>query len=129
MFNSINDPYLNTVRRSLKDREYKYRKIRYKEKEKLKEKPKDFFAQEINFYKYLNLSESSVNTLLLSSFIFVPYITGIAFIFFFIAKANLETFFEIDIHENFVYWSIGYEVLAFMSILAIIKSAISFKPK
>jgi hypothetical protein len=127
MLNSINDPYLDTVRRSLRDKEYKNRKNRQKERESQEKKTKSFFAQEIRPSDYINLSESSINTIFISSFIFIPYITGIIFIFFVIARANLKTFNEINIDEHFVYWSIGYEVLAFISIILIIKSAINFQ--
>jgi hypothetical protein len=129
MFNSINDPYLNTVKRSLKDKEYKNRRMRQKEREANEKKSKSFFTQEINIYNSIKLSENSINTILLSAFILIPYITGIVFIFFVIARANTEIFNEININEHFVYWSIGYEVLAFISIVIIIKSAINFKRK
>jgi hypothetical protein len=125
MINSTYDPYLDTVKRSLQDRYYKEQK---KQREHtITEKPKGFFSQEINLSNYIKLSENSINTIVLSAFIILPYITGLLFIFVVIAKANVAIFNEIDINEYFVYWSIGYEVLASILILIIIKSAISFK--
>ncbi|SFV57321.1 hypothetical protein MNB_SV-12-697 [hydrothermal vent metagenome] len=128
MTNSTHDPYLNTVKRNLQDKYYKEQKERQKEKENMEEeKPKDFFTQEIHLSNHINLSENSINTIIISAFILIPYITGIIFIFLVIAKANIIIFNEIDIDEYFVYWSIGYEVLASILLTIIIKSAISFK--
>ena len=125
MTNSTYDPYLNTAKRSLQDRYYKEQK---KQRENLiTEKPKSFFSQNINLSNYINLSENSINTIVLFAFISLPYITGLLFIFLVIAKANVEVFHEIAINEYFIYWSIGYEVLASILILIIIKSAINFK--
>lgn len=127
MNNTISDPYLNTVHRNLKDKHYKNLREKYRDKEIQKETSKSFFNQEIHLSSYINLSESSINTIAFSSFLFIPYLIGIVFIFLVIAKASIETFQEIDIDDYFVYWSIGYELLAFISILIIIKSAINFK--
>ena len=126
MINSGNDPYLNTVKRNLQDREYKNRKSRQKDRDNNKKESKSFFAQEINLSNYINLSENLINTIVLTSFILIPYIIGILFIFFVIARADIETFDEINIDEHFIYWSIGYELLALISIIIIIKSAITF---
>ncbi len=127
MLKSTYDPYLDTVRRSLKDKQYKILIEQQKKREKCAEAPKSFFSQKINLYDYTNLSESVLNTILLSTFVLLPYITGILFIFLVIAKANFETFADIKVDKYFIYWSVGYEVLAFISIVAIIKSAITFK--
>jgi hypothetical protein len=127
MLKSTYDPYLDTVKRNLKDKQYKTLIKKQKDRENIAKAPKSFFSQEINLSDYIDLSESILNTILLSAFILVPYITGILFIFLIIAKANFETFTEIKIDKYFVYWSVGYEVLAFISIMLIIKSAMSFK--
>jgi hypothetical protein len=127
MINSTYDPYLDTVKRNLRDKEYKALIKKQRAIENSVEVPKSFFSQNINLYDYINLSESMINTILLSAFILLPYITGIVFIFIVIAKADFETFTDINIDRYFVYWSVGYEILAFISITVIIKSAISFK--
>ena len=127
MLNSTYDPYLDTVKRNLKDKQYKTLIAQHRKRESMQEVPKSFFSQKINISDYINLSENIINTILLSAFILLPYITGILFIFLVIAKANFETFTDIKIDRYFVYWSVGYEVLAFISIMAIIKSAVRFR--
>ncbi len=54
-------------------------------------------------------------------------IIGIGFIFFIIAQANLDAFRGININEYSVFWAIGYEVIASILLLLIVKSAIRFK--
>ena len=119
----MHDPYLNTVKRSLQDKYYKERNS------KKKETQQNFLRKEIHISDYINLSENSINTLLLITFVFLPYTTGIAFIFFVIARASLEVFEGINLTDYLVYWAIGYEILASILILIIIKSAIGFKVK
>ncbi|NEW60993.1 hypothetical protein GSY74_06815, partial [Sulfurovum sp. bin170] len=113
-------------KRNLQDRYYRKQKERQIGKDKIKKVPKSFFAQEIHLSNYINLSENSINTIVFLAFILIPYITGLLFIFLIIAKANLAIFHEINIDEYFVYWSIGYEVLASILLMIIIKSSINF---
>ena len=127
MENRTHDPYLNTAQRSLQDRYYKEQKFRQQEKNSRVKPPKSFLSQNINISNYLNLSENSTNTIIFSAFLLVPYVTGLIFIFLIIAKANIKIFHEINIDEYFVCWSIGYEILASIMIILIIKSAITFR--
>jgi hypothetical protein len=127
MPNSIHDPYLNTVKRNLKDKYYKNKKATIEKSTQKKRGSKSFLSQEIHLSDHLNLSENTTNTLLFSAFLLLPYIIGILFIFLIIARANLSTFQEIHINQYFIYWAIGYEVLASILMLVIIKSAIGFK--
>ena len=60
-------------------------------------------------------------------FVTLPYIAGLLFIFFYISDANAKTFGDISVDSNFfLVWALGYEILASIIILWIIKSAISF---
>ncbi len=113
------DPYLNTVKRSLEDK-------RYKEKYE-KHKIDKFLKKKINITDYINLSEGMATVILFISFLIIPYIIGIGFIFFIIAQANLDAFRGININEYSVFWAIGYEVIASILLLLIVKSAIRFK--
>lgn len=116
------DPYLNTVKRSLEDR--KYKELYKKEKEN---NEKNFMNQEFDITNYIHLSKEMANIVLLVGFVIIPYIVGIGFIFFIIAKANLNIFLGMNIKEYLIYWAIGYEVIATLLLVTIIKSAISFK--
>jgi len=60
-------------------------------------------------------------------FISLPYITGLLFQFFYIANGKIELYLSLSENSSFLFaWAIGYEILATITILYIIKMAISF---
>ncbi len=126
MNHNTHDPYLNTVQRALKEKEYKLKHLQAKEKKTLK-KSKSFLLQRFSISELINLPEGTGNLLFFVAFILIPYIVGVSFIFVTIAGINVETFKRINIEEYTIYWAIGYEIIAFMLLMLIVKSAISFK--
>lgn len=118
------DPYLNTVKREINDKYYKERKQLMEHKDK---KSKSFLSQKVHLRDFINLNEGTLNIVAFIAFVVIPYLTGIAFIFLLIANANFDTFKNININDYLIYWTIGYELLAMLLILLIIKSAINFK--
>ena len=57
----------------------------------------------------------------------LPYITGLLFLFFYVAEGKAELFLSLNEDSSFILtWSIGYEILAALTLLWLIKSAISF---
>jgi len=64
---------------------------------------------------------------LLIYFIVLPYIAGLMFLFFYVGEGKTELFLSLNEESSFILtWAIGYEILAGILILLIIKSAISF---
>ena len=60
-------------------------------------------------------------------FISLPYMMGLLFLFFIVAKSNTEHFLSINENTSFLLtWAIGYEIIAGLMILWIIKMAIGF---
>jgi len=60
-------------------------------------------------------------------FVSLPYIAGILFIFFYISKGSLETFSSFNQNQTFILtWAIGYEIIASLIMLWILKMAVSF---
>ena len=120
------DPYLNTIKREISDKYYKNRKQRIENEH---QKGKSFLSQKVHIHNFINLNEGTLNIVIFIAFVVIPYITGIAFIFLLIANANYKTFENINLNPSdyLIYWTIGYELLAMLLILLIIKSAISFK--
>jgi hypothetical protein len=62
-------------------------------------------------------------------FAILPYITGLLFIFFYIAEGQAKVFGSITISSDanfFLVWTIGYEILAAVILVWIAKSAIMF---
>jgi len=115
------DPYLNTVKRNLKDKKYK------ELQEKKRNKRDEFLKKKFEITDYINLPEGVANIIFFIAFLVIPYIVGITFIFIIIAKASIETFSSMHINEYSIYWAIGYEVIASLLLFIIIKSAISFR--
>ena len=60
-------------------------------------------------------------------FVSLPYVLGLLFLFFYIAEGKFEVFVSVNKESPFIMtWAIGYEILATLIILWIIKSAIAF---
>jgi hypothetical protein len=60
-------------------------------------------------------------------FVTLPYIAGLLFLFFYVADGKKDLFLALnDDSSFFLTWAIGYEIIAALIILWIIKSAISF---
>lgn len=57
----------------------------------------------------------------------LPYIIGLIFLFFVVAESNIERFLAVNQESAFFFtWAIGYEILAGLIMLWIIKMAIGF---
>ncbi len=57
----------------------------------------------------------------------LPYIIGLVFLFFVVAESNVERFLAVNQESAFfLTWAIGYEILAGLIMLWIIKMAIGF---
>ncbi|WP_309497227.1 hypothetical protein [Sulfurovum sp.] len=57
----------------------------------------------------------------------LPYIMGLLFLFFFVAEANVDRFLSINEGSSFfLTWAIGYEIIAALILLWIVKMAIGF---
>jgi len=64
---------------------------------------------------------------LLIYFIVLPYIAGLLFLFFYVGGGKTELFLSLNEESSFMLtWAIGYEIIAGVLILWIIKSAITF---
>ncbi len=60
-------------------------------------------------------------------FVVLPYIAGLLFLFLYVAESKAELFLSLNDESSFILtWAIGYEIIATLLILFIIKSAISF---
>jgi len=64
---------------------------------------------------------------LLIYFMILPYIFGLIFLFFYVGEGKTELFLSIDEDSSFILtWAIGYEILAAIILLLILKAAITF---
>ena len=87
-----------------------------------------FAKQEVTFENTpLFFPEGFEKLFLLIYFITLPYIAGLFFLFFYVANGKKNLFLSLNDNSSFILtWAIGYEVIAVLIILWIIKSAISF---
>jgi len=66
------------------------------------------------------LPEGKEKIFLLIYAFLLPYISGLFFLFFYIAEANLNLFSSmLDYHSYFLTWCIGYEILMIITLLGI----------
>lgn len=102
-------------------------KIRPHEKKKFKSK-NSFGKQEVHYEDTpLFFPPGLEKIFLLIYFVSLPYITGLFFLFTYIAKSNYEAFLVLIKESSFIMvWAIGYEILAILTLLYIFKMAISF---
>ncbi|MEA2048649.1 MAG: hypothetical protein U9O64_09420 [Campylobacterota bacterium] len=92
------------------------------------ETPKKFSQQDVDLAKTpLFFPEGFEKIFLTIYFITLPYITGLFFLFFYVAGGSLELFVSLsDQYPFLLTWTIGYEIIAAIIILAIIKMALGF---
>jgi len=120
------DPYLQTVKRELRDKETQKRKQRFV-RNRSKTNGSGFFSQTINLSDYYFLPEGVQNFIAFILFIFIPYTVGTFFTIFVINNMSLSTYQTTGANSFLFAWVIGYEIIALLLLLLIIKSAIFYK--
>ena len=106
--------------------------VSYSARERRIQNTEDSFSQQkITFENAPLLFPPSLEKVfLLFYFIVLPYIAGLMFLFFYIGEGDIDLFFSINEEPSFLFtWAIGYEILAGILILYIVKSALSFTTK
>ncbi|MFT7823292.1 MAG: hypothetical protein ABXS92_00895 [Sulfurimonas sp.] len=62
--------------------------------------------------------------------VFLPYLTGLLFLFLYVAQGDINVFNSLSSESSFLFsWCIGYECLAVLALLMIVKNAILFSSK
>ncbi len=74
----------------------------------------DLIPQEYAWLIYLGL------------FLFAPWLTGVAFFFFYVSNARPELFAQVHTGGVLLDWMIGYEILAALFLLMIGKNLLSY---
>lgn len=103
--------------------------VAYAPKEKrLKNESDKFTQQQITYEDSPLIFPAGFEKLfLLVYFISLPYIAGLMFLFFYVGEGKVELFLSLNEESSFILtWAIGYEILAGLTLLLIIKEAISF---
>ncbi len=122
---TIHDPYLNTVRRTLNEEKIKSRKKKIEEKTIAEE---SFFSKNIIISEYIYLPEGVEKFLLINLFLFLPYLLGVIIMLVILNIYTIEDYTTFNFDLFMLHWTIGYETLAVLLLLLIMKSAFIFKP-
>ena len=60
-------------------------------------------------------------------FVTLPYIAGLLFLFFYVAEGSVDLFLSLNEEQSFfLTWAIGYEIIAALIMMWIVKMAIGF---
>lgn len=103
--------------------------VTYAPKEKRLKNESDKFTQQVITYEDTPLifPPGLEKLFMLVYFITLPYIAGLMFLFFYVGEGKVELFLSLNEESSFLLtWAIGYEILAAITLLLIIKEAISF---
>lgn len=94
-------------------------------------RPDKFTQQEVDLAKTpLFFPEGFEKIFLAIYFVILPYIAGLLFLFFYVAEAKIELFLSLNDESSFLLtWIIGYEIIAAIILLSIMKMAIGFANK
>ncbi len=94
-----------------------------------KGKSATFSSQKLDIKDYIISPEGWEGIMFTFYFASIPYITGITFLFLFIAKGDVGNFLVFDIFAFFIVWAIGYEIVASFLLLIIFMSYFNFMNK
>ena len=99
-----------------------YNNILRKDKKKKnvhKKKSASFAKKEVDFSDYLYVPEGLEPLVYTIYFVAIPYIVGLAFLFFAIAGSDWQNFKLVEISAFFIVWIIGYEIVASIILVSI----------
>ena len=97
-------------------------------KKPIRNKSNKFSQQEVNLASTpLFFPEGFEKFFIAIYFITLPYIAGLLFLFFYVAESKKEIFLSLNEESSFILtWAIGYEIIATLILLYIVKMAITF---
>ncbi|MCW8894893.1 MAG: hypothetical protein OQK48_08515 [Sulfurimonas sp.] len=91
-----------------------------------KQEPSSFSSQKVELSDYLTVPEGYEGIAYALYFLLVPYITGLVFLFIFIAGGSFENFALLDSSAFLIVWMIGYEIVASCILIAIFISYLRY---
>jgi hypothetical protein len=95
-------------------------------KEARKKKTDSFATQEVELKDYIISPEGWEGIMFAFYFLTLPYVTGVIFLFLFVAQADMHNFLILDITHFFIVWAIGYEIVATVILILIFISYIRY---
>ncbi len=113
----------------MQNNKFKNTHVTYAPKQKpLKNDNDNFSQQKVTFDDTPLFFPAGMEKLfLLIYFLTLPYIAGLMFLFFYVGEGKTELFLSINEESSFILtWAIGYEIIAGLLLIYIVKMAISF---
>jgi len=113
----------------MQSNKFKNTHVTYAPKQKpLKNDNDNFSQQKVTFDDTpLFFPAGMEKAFLLIYFLTLPYIAGLMFLFFYVGEGKTELFLSINEESSFILtWAIGYEIIAALLLMYIVKMAISF---
>ena len=114
------DPYLETARRNLNEVKIKSRKSKI-------DAEKSFLSKKITLSDYIYLPENFETLFFLAIFIIIPYIFGLLILLVVFELEEFKDFIQFKFDIFMLTWTVGYESIALLLLLTIIRSAFTFK--
>ncbi len=124
MQNSGPDCNLHSVHAQRDTQDYKKRL-----KEARRKKADNFATQEVAFKDYIISPQGWEGIMFAFYLLALPYVTGVIFLFLFVAQADMHNFLILDITHFFIVWAIGYEIVATVIMILIFISYIKYISK
>ena len=112
----------------MKNNKFNNSDVTYSGQRKLIRNNKKFSQQEVTFDDTpLFFPAGLEKVFLFIYFITLPYLTGLAFLFFYVGNGDTSLFSSLNDDASYMLtWIIGYEILAVITLLWILKKAIVF---
>jgi hypothetical protein len=84
-----------------------------------RDKEEDFLNQTIDYRDFILVPEGYEGIVIALYILIIPYLSGLLFLYLFIARASYEYFLNFTLSSVAVIWAIGYEVCAVLILVGI----------
>jgi len=89
--------------------------------------PQSFASRKVDFSDYLVAPEGYESIVYTLYFLSIPYITGLVFLFFFVAGGSIDNFKLMEMDAFLIVWLIGYEIVATLLLVGIFISFLRYE--
>lgn len=103
----------------MRDTMAKQRAALPKKDKKQRRQAKTYGQKEVDFSAVFPMPDGYEKLFIVIYGITIPYITGVIFLFLFVAKGRVDNFLTLDLAMFLAVWAIGYEVVASFSLIII----------
>lgn len=84
-----------------------------------RDKEEDFLNQTVDYRDFILVPEGYEGIVVSLYLLIIPYLSGLLFLYLFIARASYEYFLTFTLTSVMVIWAIGYEVCAVLLLVGI----------